>query len=170
MRQQANRSRADSKGPLGRLAPLAKARILPNSRVNSVSTLLVSLNSTTRSTMAVAFSLDTAGQGGKTGERRFLMVERTNNLRNSGLFQKNQPPVGRPRLIGQSRLYKYPKNTPRQTLPKQLPTTIRGCVAAPAAPQSGQKGLYLEDTLSDGPSYWQYRIGNIVLAISYWPW
>lgn len=31
-----------------------------------------------------------------------------------------------------------------------------------------QKGLYLEDTLSDGPSYWQYRSGNIVLAIWYW--
>src|SRR5260370_40279112 len=57
-RQRANRSRADSKGPFGRRAPFAKPCILPNSRVNSVTTLLVSLNSTTLRTRAVAFSED----------------------------------------------------------------------------------------------------------------
>src|SRR5450759_3820095 len=55
IRQRASRSRADSKGPLSRLAPFANAPILPNSRVNSVTTRLVSLNSTVRITMAVAF-------------------------------------------------------------------------------------------------------------------
>src|SRR5262245_39833738 len=60
MRHWANRSRADSKGPLSRRAPLASPRNLPNSRENSVTTLLVSLNSTTRRTIAEAFSAGTA--------------------------------------------------------------------------------------------------------------
>src|SRR6202012_1957384 len=57
IRQRASRSRADSNGPLGRRAPFARPRTLPNSRVNNVTTLLVSLNSTTRSTRAIAFSV-----------------------------------------------------------------------------------------------------------------
>jgi hypothetical protein len=43
---------------LSRLAPFAKAPVLPNSRVKSVTTRLVSLNSTVRMTIAEAFSED----------------------------------------------------------------------------------------------------------------
>jgi hypothetical protein len=46
---------------LGRLAPFAKAPILPNSRVKSVVITLVSLNSITRKTIAMLFSADMAG-------------------------------------------------------------------------------------------------------------
>jgi hypothetical protein len=49
---------------LGRRAPFAKPCILPNSRENSVTMLLVSLNSTTFRTMAVAFSEDTGRMNG----------------------------------------------------------------------------------------------------------
>ncbi len=44
--------------PLGRLAPFARAPILPKSRVKIVVMTLVSLKSTTRSTMASDFSAD----------------------------------------------------------------------------------------------------------------
>src|SRR5688500_13846904 len=57
MRQTDNRSRAASNELLGRLAPLAKALILPKSRVNNETTQLVSLKSITRKTNAVVFSL-----------------------------------------------------------------------------------------------------------------
>ncbi len=69
MRHTASRSRADSKGLLGRRAPLARPRTLPNSRVNSVTMLLVSLNSIARSTMALAFSLDMARSARRFGQK-----------------------------------------------------------------------------------------------------
>ena len=55
IRQWVNTSRADSKGFFSRLAPFAKAPILPNSRVKSETTRLVSLKSVTRSTSAAGF-------------------------------------------------------------------------------------------------------------------
>ena len=57
MRTSASRSRAPSNGPFGRLAPFAKAPTLPKSSVNSVTTRLVSLNSTSFSTIARVFSV-----------------------------------------------------------------------------------------------------------------
>jgi hypothetical protein len=57
IRQTESKSRAASNGPFGRRAPLASAPTLPKSRVNSVTTRLVSLNGTVRSTIAVVFSL-----------------------------------------------------------------------------------------------------------------
>ncbi len=63
IRTTTNRSRADSKGPFGRLEPLASPPSLPKSREKSVTTLLVSLNSIVRRTMAVVFSVATRGAG-----------------------------------------------------------------------------------------------------------